>query len=221
MIITIDGPVGTGKSTIAQKVADALGYQFFDTGAMYRCLTYGILKHGITELPPFLKQFTFEIRTIHGEKRYFYEGEDITDKIRQEEVTAQVSQTSAIPEVREKLVDLQRSLSKNTDAVFEGRDMGTVVFPQAELKIYLTASPEVRAERRYQELLKKFPDRITSYASILEQVKERDDRDTTREHSPLRAADDAFILDSTHLSIEEVLEQILLLYKRHFNRNSL
>jgi len=195
MIITIDGPVGTGKSTIAKKVAEAIGFQFIDTGAMYRCLTYALLKHQVDDLKAFLPSFTFETRYIDNQKHYYYEGEDITAKIRQEAVTSQVSE--------------------GTDAVFEGRDMGTVVFPGAELKIYLTASPEIRAERRFVEIQKKFPEQKTSFESVLKHVKERDERDTTRAHSPLRPAEDAHIIDSSDLSIEEVLEAILLLYKSH------
>lgn len=219
MIITIDGPVGTGKSTIAKQVADALAFHFVDTGAMYRCLTYALQKHQISDIPSFLPSFTFEVKQMDGQKRYFYEGEEITDQIRQEAVTSQVSQVSAHPEVREKLVELQRQIGKEGNAVFEGRDMGTVVFPNAELKIYLTASPEVRAERRYREIMEKFPEQNPSYEDILTQVKERDERDTTRAHSPLKQADDAHVVDSTNHSIEEVLNEILLLYKRHIDRN--
>lgn len=215
MIITIDGPVGTGKSTIAKKVAEAIGFQFIDTGAMYRCLTYALLKHQVDDLNAFLPSFTFETKQIDGQKHYFYEEEDITAKIRQEAVTSQVSQVSTDPLVREKLVELQRTIGEGTDAVFEGRDMGTVVFPGAELKIYLTASPEIRAERRFVEIQKKFPEQKTSFESVLKHVKERDERDTTRAHSPLRPAEDAHIIDSSDLSIEEVLEAILLLYKSH------
>lgn len=215
MIITIDGPVGTGKSTIAKQVANALNFHFVDTGAMYRCLTYAIQKHQVSDIPSFLPSFTFEVKQIDGQKRYFYEGEEISDQIRQETVTSKVSQISAIPQVREKLVELQRQIGKEGNAVFEGRDMGTVVFPNAELKIYLTASSEVRAERRYQEILEKFPEQNPSYKEILTQVKQRDERDTTRVHSPLKQADDAHVVDSTNLSIEDVLNEILSLYKRY------
>lgn len=218
MIITIDGPVGTGKSTIAKMVAEAIGFQFIDTGAMYRCLTFALLKHQVTDLHQFLSSFTFEIKEINGRKHYYYEGEDITDKIRQETVTSQVSQISADPLVRNKLVELQRSIGQGANAVFEGRDMGTVVFPKAELKVYLTASPEIRAERRFKEIQKKYPDEQTSYASILQHVKERDKRDTTREHSPLKPAEDAHLIDSSNLTLDEVLKAILFLYKNHLNQ---
>ena len=216
MIITIDGPVGTGKSTIAKQVADALGFQFVDTGAMYRCLTFAIQKHQVKDIASFLSTFTFEVKQIVGKKHYFYEGEEITDKIRQAAVTSQVSQVSALPEVREKLIELQREIGEGIDSVFEGRDMGTVVFPKAELKIYLTADPEVRAERRYKENLQRFPEQKPSYGEILKQVKNRDQRDTTREHSPLKPADDAHVVDSSNLSIEEVLNEILHLYRNKF-----
>ncbi len=216
MIITIDGPVGTGKSTIAKKVAEALGFEFIDTGAMYRCLTFAIEKHRAANLSHFLDSFSFEIKTENGEKRYFYEDEDITDKIRQETVTSRVSQISAFPEVRKKLIDLQRQIGKQGNMVFEGRDMGTIVFPNAGLKIYLTATPEIRAERRYKEILEKFPETHPTYDSILKQVIERDHRDTRRELSPLKPAKDSHIIDSSNLSIEEVLNKILLLYKNRF-----
>lgn len=219
MIITIDGPVGTGKSTIAKQLADALEFHFVDTGAMYRCLTYAIQKHQVTDIASFLPSFSFEVKQKDGQKRYIYEEEDITDAIRQEAVTSQVSQVSAHPAVREKLVDLQRKIGEKGNSVFEGRDMGTVVFPDAELKIFLTASPEVRANRRYREILEKYPEQNPSYDEILHQVKQRDERDTTRAHSPLKQADDAHVVDSTNLSIQEVLNKILFLYKAHVDRN--
>lgn len=213
MIITIDGPVGTGKSTIAKQLADKLGYLFVDTGAMYRCLTYGIIKHKVKELKPFLETFTFEIKVIDNQKHYFYEGEDVSTSIRQDQVTSRVSEVSAIPEVREKLVDLQRTFGRNTSAVFDGRDMGTVVFPNAELKIFLTADPKVRAQRRFDELEKKFPQNHPSYDEVLKSIINRDTRDTTRVHSPLKPAIDAHILDTSNLSISQALNNIYSLTK--------
>jgi cytidylate kinase len=217
MIITIDGPVATGKSTIARKLAEALGYIYFDTGAMYRSLTYGILKHRINienveELEHFLKSFDLDIKMHKGEeKSYCYEGEDITLKIRTPEVTEMVSKISAIPSVRKKLVALQQELAEGVNAVFEGRDMGTVVFPNAGLKIFLTGSPEVRAKRRFDELLARFPElqKSLTLEKALEDINKRDAYDTSREASPLKKADDAFLIDTSHLTPEQIVVKIL------------
>lgn len=216
MIIAIDGPAGTGKSTLAQRLAEKIGFFYCDTGAMYRCLTYALLKHQINfthqkELVSFLSNYTCTIEVREKEKRYFFEGEDITTQIRQERVTSLVSQISSIPEIREKLVALQRELGSQKNAVFEGRDIGTVVFPHAELKIFLTARPEVRAHRRYLELQAKFPDasQHLSLETLLAQVQERDMRDMNRIHSPLFPAKDAYLLDVSDLSIEEALAAIM------------
>ncbi|NGX42781.1 MAG: Cytidylate kinase, partial [Chlamydiae bacterium] len=216
MIITIDGPVGTGKSTIADLLAEKLGFVHFDTGAMYRCVTYGIIKHNIDpsddeQLGQYLKTFDFDIQVSDGKKRYFFEGEDITETIRSEEVTALVSEVSAIRSVRDVLVKFQRKLGSDADAVFEGRDMGTVVFPQAELKIFLTADPKVRASRRHKELREKFPEETLDITvdDVLENLNRRDSIDSTREISPLKQADDAHIVDSSNLTTEEVLDRIL------------
>jgi cytidylate kinase len=218
MIITIDGPTGTGKSTIAKLLAERLGFIHFDTGAMYRCLTYGIIKNHIDEdnaqqLEDYLETFSFQIKIIDGEKHYFVKEEDVTKLIRGEAVTTLVSKVAAIPNVRHHLVRIQRKFAEGIDAVFEGRDIGTVVFPNAELKIYLTASSQVRAQRRYNELVKKFPEesKTLTVEKVLEDVERRDNHDSTREHSPLRQADDAHLVDTSNLSIEEVLQEILKL----------
>jgi cytidylate kinase len=216
MIITIDGPVGTGKSTIAKRLADKLGFVFFDTGAMYRCFTYGIIKNTIDltdagQLDRFLRDFDLDIRVLNGAKRYFFEGSDITDEIRGEAVTSFVSEVSSFGPVREKLVAIQRKLGHGADAVFEGRDMGTVVFPDAELKIFLMAKPEVRAQRRFDELRQKYLKERTDlkFDQVLASINKRDAFDSAREISPLKQADDAYLIDSSGLSIEEVVEEIL------------
>lgn len=216
MIITIDGPVATGKSTIAKKLAEAIGFIYFDTGAMYRTLTYGILKHQIhmdheAQLQEYLKNFDMDIRVIKRERRYFYEGEDISDKIRQDEVTAAVSRVSAHKAVREKLVYLQRELSEGVNAVFEGRDMGTVVFPEAAVKIFLTGRAEVRAKRRFDELMGKYPEehKDLTLEQCLEEITRRDQFDSTREHSPLCQAKDAYVVDTSDLGTEEIVFRIL------------
>jgi cytidylate kinase len=220
MIITIDGPTGTGKSTIAKLLAERLGFIHFDTGAMYRCLTHGIIKNNIDiddekPLEDYLDTFSFQIKIINGEKHYFVKEEDVTKSIRGEAVTALVSKVAAIPTVRHHLVRIQRKFAEGVNSVFEGRDIGTVVFPNAELKIYLTASSEVRAQRRFKELLKKFPEesKTLTLEKVLEDVDRRDSHDSTREHSPLRQADDAHLVDTSNLTIEQVLEEILKLVR--------
>lgn len=216
MIITIDGHIATGKSTIAKKLAHEIGFIFFDTGAMYRCLTYAILKHNINvddheALKEFLKHFNFEIKIKHGDRYYLVDGEDVTLKIRGAEVTSAVSRISAIPAVRHKLVALQREWAVGVNAVFEGRDMGSVVFPKAELKIFLTGRPEVRAARRFAELREKFPNETADLTiqKVLEEIDARDTFDSQRELSPLKQAHDAIIIDTSDLSIEEIILKIL------------
>lgn len=216
MIITIDGPVGTGKSTVAKKLAEAIGFIFFDTGAMYRTLTYGILKHHIDIhqeqlLQDYLDQFHFDIKVIHRERHYFLDGEDVTQSIRGEEINQAVSEISAIKAVRDKLTAIQRELAIGVNAVFEGRDMGTVVFPDAALKIFLTGRPEVRAQRRYDEMKKRNGEenKNLNFEDCLLAINKRDTYDSTREHSPLCQAEDAHVIDTSDLSIEEVVYKIL------------
>jgi CMP/dCMP kinase len=216
MIITIDGPIATGKSSIAKALAREIGYIYFDTGAMYRCLTYGILKEKVNpdnpqELIDYLQRFRFDIKIKLGEKHYFVNGEDVTLSIRGEEVTNHVSKISALHAVREKLVAIQRQYAIGVNAVFEGRDMGTVVFPNAELKIFLTGRPEVRAKRRFDELKAKFPQdtQTLTLEHTLDEINRRDLYDMHRDISPLRKAPDAFEIDTSDLSIQEIVLQIL------------
>lgn len=216
MIITIDGPIATGKSTIAKHLAAAIGYIYFDTGAMYRAFTYGILKHKVNldnlqELEDYLNKFEFDIKVKRGEKRYYVGVDDVTDLIRQDEVTSQVSRVSAIPRVREKMVEFQRGLAKGVNAVFEGRDMGSVVFPNADVKIFLTGRTDVRAKRRYDELKAKFPEitKDLTVEKVTQDLLARDDYDSKREFSPLKKADDAFEVDTSDLSVDEIVYKIL------------
>lgn len=220
MIITIDGPVATGKSSVARKVAEKLGFVFFDTGAMYRCLTYAVLTQHVNlenpkEVENFLLHFHFEIKIEKGERHYYVGKENVSDKIRQAEVTASVSKVSAIPAVRHALVPIQHAFAEGVDAVFEGRDMGTDVFPQADLKIFLSGRPEVRAKRRFDELRAKFPDNTQQLTleKCLQDITQRDLYDSTRETSPLRKAADAHIVDTSDLSLDQVVERILSLVK--------
>jgi len=218
MIITIDGPVATGKSGVAKKLAESIGYIFFDTGAMYRTLTYGILKDKIDikqpdQLQQFLDQFPskFDIKIVQRERRYYFEGEEVTQHIRGQEVTSAVSEVSASKAVRDKLIALQRELAVGVNAVFEGRDMGTVVFPDATLKIFLTGRDDIRSKRRFDELKTKYSQ--DSQNLTLEQclidINKRDTIDSTRENSPLIQAKDAYVIDTSDLTMDEVVFRIL------------
>lgn len=216
MIITIDGPVATGKSTIARQVANSLGFIFFDTGSMYRCITYALIKQKVNiddveEVKSILKNFQYVVADKEGEKHYYVNQEDVTQEIRKEAVTLLVSKVSAMHVVREKLVSLQRNLAVGVNAVFEGRDMGSVVFPNAELKIFLTGRPEVRAKRRFDELRAKFPkdtENLTLEA-IIEDLDRRDTYDSTRKISPLTQPIGAYVIDTSDLTLEEVVDKIL------------
>jgi cytidylate kinase len=216
MIITIDGPVATGKSTIAKKLASEIGYIYFDTGAMYRSVTYAALKNNVNvdnpeDLRQFLDTFQFEQKIKRGERSYFVYGQDVSNEIRLSEVTSNVSRISACPLVREKMVALQKQMAHGVNAVFEGRDMGTVVFPDAQVKIFLTGRPEVRAKRRFDELKAKFPQAYENLTlgQALDDVNKRDELDTNREVSPLKQAPDALVIDTSDLSIDEIIMKIL------------
>lgn len=216
MIITIDGPIATGKSTIAKKLAHEIGFIHYDTGAMYRCLGYAIHQHNINPDDPvaldrFLDRFNFEIKVHNNEKVYYVDHEDVTLKIRSPEVTSYVAKIAAIPAVRKKLVGLQRECATGVNAVFEGRDLGTVVFPDASLKIFLTGRLDVRAVRRFEELCKKFPEQASTLTldKVKADITARDAHDTQRETSPLQQAADAFVVDTSDLTIDEVVIKIL------------
>lgn len=223
MIIAIDGPSGTGKSTVAKGVAKRLGFAFFDTGAMYRSIAWKIQKEKIDpkdleRIKTLLPYFHFEMRTNRkGERRYFVDGEDITEAIRSQEISVISSQIAVYSPVRQALVKVQREFGHSRDAVFEGRDMGTVVFPEADLKIFLTARSEVRAQRRYCELLNKFPDlaQSLSFEQILQEIETRDRTDMTRPVSPLKQAPDAILIDTSDLTAEEVIDKVIRLKPRH------
>ncbi|MCB1109830.1 MAG: (d)CMP kinase [Chlamydiia bacterium] len=213
MIITIDGPSGTGKSTVARGLAEVLGMTYFDTGALYRAISWQILEKKIScdqkeALSSLLESFTYRIRMVEGEKHYFVGKTDVTQAIRSPEVTAIVSEVSALKEVREALKPLQVNFSKEMDVVFEGRDLGTVVFPQAEIKFFLTARPEVRAERRFKELQRKFPDQTFSFDETLQEIQKRDQFDSSREIAPLKRAEDAILIDTSDLTVEEVIQKM-------------
>ena len=219
MIIAIDGPSGTGKSTIAKKIAKELGFVFFDTGSTYRSLAWWLQKEGVDPadeagIAKRLPDFQYEsVQEENGDKRYLVQGEDVTEAIRSPGISALASQIATQAAIRQAMTEIQRNFGKKGNAVFEGRDMGTVVFPNAELKIFLTAKPEVRARRRYDELLLKFPEIADSlrFDQILKEIEARDHNDTTREISPLKQAPDAILVDTSDLTIDQVTRKILQL----------
>lgn len=206
--IAIDGPGGAGKSTIAKQVARALDIDYIDTGAMYRAVGYKLIRDNVDmydedALLAMLKATDID---FSGGKTIL-DGEDISDRIRTQEISRKASECSALAPVRAKLVELQKKMGSTKSVIMDGRDIGTVVLKDAELKIYLTASAEERAERRYKELLLKGED--ISYEKVLADMQERDYNDMHREITPLRKADDAIELDTTGMSIDEVTEYIL------------
>lgn len=217
--IALDGFSSTGKSTVAKRLAKALGYVYVDTGAMYRAVTYYALKKGyigeteknlnalIDALPDI--SLTFQINTEKNQSEIHLNGENVEGKIRNLLVSGHVSEVAAISEVRAKLVEQQQKMGIEKGIVMDGRDIGTVVFPNAELKVFMTASPEHRAERRYKELLQR-GEKI-SYDAVLENVQNRDYIDSHREVSPLRKADDAIEFDNSDLTLEEQFLAILKL----------
>ena len=209
--IAIDGPAGAGKSTIAKRLAKELGYIYVDTGAMYRAMAYYFLKNHISaedenRIAAACEHVDITIRYQDGEQQVILNGENVNGVIRNEEVGNMASSTSVYPVVRKKLVELQQQLAVKENVIMDGRDIGTVVLPNADVKIYLTASSKVRAKRRYDELT------ATGEACDLDQIEQdiidRDYRDMNRETSPLKQADDAVLLDSSDLDIDGVVEKM-------------
>ena len=216
MNIAIDGPAGAGKSTIAKKVAKKMGYIYVDTGAMYRAMALFMIKQGIdpSDAPSIeeaCKIADISIEYRDGEQVVLLNGENVNAYLRTEEVGNMASVTSVNAKVREKLVELQQKLAKTKDVVMDGRDIGTVVLPNAEVKVYLTASSLVRAQRRALELEAK--GESTDLSKIEADIIERDNRDMTRAISPLKQAEDATLIDSSYMTIDEVVEAILNLVK--------
>ena len=212
--IAIDGPAGAGKSTLAKQLAQRLGFLYVDTGALYRAIAYyAITQQAETaeEIAALLKDLTVTMQVIDGTQHVFVNGEDVSDRIRTPEVSMGASKVSAIPAVREFLFELQQNLAKAQSVVMDGRDIGTVVLPHADLKIFLTASAEKRAGRRYLELQEKQPGDAPSYADVLADVKQRDYQDMTREIAPLKQAEDAVLVDTTELSFEQSSEALYAL----------
>ena len=215
--IAIDGPAGAGKSTIAKLVAKELGFIYVDTGAMYRGLAVHFLKKGIVpgeveKIEAACEDAKVELGYENGVQQVYLNGENITSQLREEAVGNMASVSSAVPAVRAKLLDLQRNLAKEKDVVMDGRDIGTNVLPDADLKIYLTASSKVRAERRYKELVEKGVK--ADFNKIEEDIIIRDRQDMEREIAPLKQADDAVLVDSSDMTIEEVVDAIVAEFEK-------
>jgi CMP/dCMP kinase len=216
LIIAIDGPVGSGKSTLARRVADLMGYVYIDTGAMYRALALKALRRGLGldregDLETLARGTRIDLKALDGTQQVFLDGEDVTTAIRTPEVSQAASKIAVVSGVRHVLVAEQRRAGQQGGVVMEGRDIGSVVFPDADLKIFLTASPEVRADRRYHEHQQK-GDAIDR-ARTLDEIHERDQRDRERTTSPLVRAPDAVVVDSTAMEAEEVARLVVMLAK--------
>lgn len=207
--IAIDGPAGAGKSSIAREVASELGFVYVDTGALYRAIA--LFSTEYSSRREFLNVLEddchLEMKYFGGTQCIFLNGDNVTDKIRTPEISMKASEVSALPEVREFLLETQKDIAREYNVIMDGRDIGTVVLPDADLKIYLTASAEERASRRYLELEDK-PD-APSYEQLLEEIKQRDYNDMHREVAPLKQAKDAVLIDSTTMGFHEVCEEIL------------
>ena len=214
--IAIDGPAGAGKSSVARLAAKALGFIYIDTGALYRAVGVAVLRKGLKtdcreDVLSVLPEISIELAFVEGEQRVLLNSEDVSRDIRLPEASMAASNVSAIPEVREFLLDMQKRLARENNCLMDGRDIGTVILPHAKPKIFLTASPEVRADRRYKELIEKGTPK--DYNELLEEIKLRDYNDSHRAVAPLKPADDAYILDSSDMPIEAVVEKIVSLAK--------
>ncbi len=214
--IAIDGPAGAGKSTIARKLAANLGYIYVDTGALYRAVGVNAMRNGADtknaeQVTATLSSAKVSLRFVEGEQRVFLGEEDVSLAIRTPEASMAASNVSAIPAVREFLFDLQRDIAKANNCIMDGRDIGTVVLPDAQVKVFLTASAEVRAKRRYDELLAKGME--ADYNQVLEEMVQRDYQDSHRAIAPLKQADDATLVDTSEMNLEQVLEALETIVK--------
>ena len=214
MIVAIDGPAASGKSTAAIGVAKALNITHLDTGAMYRAITFGLIKNQINfknvkAVEAYLNTLELKFSIKEKNTALILDNTDITEKIRSNKINENVSEVSAIKIVREFMVKIQREMAKDTDCILEGRDIGTVVFPNADYKFFITANDKSRAERRLIDLVSVGDKKASELDIVLDELRVRDHKDSTRDHSPLQKADDAIIIDTTHLAIDEVVKKIV------------
>ena len=209
--VAIDGPAGAGKSTIAKAAAKELNYIYVDTGALYRTIAYNAIKKNIiddtNEIIAMLDDTNVELKYIDGVQAVFLNGEDVSSFIRTPEISMGASKVSAIPEVRAFLLNLQQEIAKTNDVIMDGRDIATVVLPNADVKIFLFASPECRAERRYKELIEKGED--VNYEDVLADVNQRDYQDSHREIAPLKPSEDSIMLDTSLINLEESIQLVI------------
>ena len=218
--IAIDGPGGADKSTIARAVAAELGFIYVDTGALYRAVGLNALRHGIDTrnidgIVKMLDETDVSLSFIDGEQRVMLNGEDVSTAIRLPEASMAASNVSAIPAVRQFLFDLQRKIAEENNCLMDGRDIGSVVLPNADLKLFMTASPETRAQRRFDELKAKGED--VKYSEILDELNKRDYQDSHREIAPLKQAEDAILFDTSDLSFDEVKNKLIEMIKEIIN----
>jgi len=214
--VAIDGPAGAGKSTLAKAAAARLGFVYVDTGAIYRTVGLAVKKAGLSHedmegIKSLLPNVHVDVRYSGGVQKMYLNGQDVTDKIRTPEMSVYASCVSAIPEVRAFLMDMQRQMAQCHDVIMDGRDIGTVVLPDAGLKVFLTASAEKRAMRRYRELIEK--GQTVTYEEVLSDMQARDAKDTNRTAAPLRVAEDAVLLDTSNLSLEDSVETLVAMIR--------
>ena len=218
--IAIDGPAGAGKSTIAKTVSKKLGFIYVDTGALYRTVSLKFSKAGATpekidNVDEILSNLSVNIEFKDGEQRMILDGVDVTDKIRTPEVSMMASAVSAIPAVRAFLLETQRRLARENNVIMDGRDIGTVVLPDAEIKIFLTATPEARAQRRFDELIEKGMD--VKYEDVLSDIIKRDHNDSTRAVAPLKPAEDSIFVDTSGNTLEQSVKQLSEIIERELS----
>lgn len=211
MIVAIDGPAGTGKGTVAKLISERLDFVYIDTGAMYRCITLKMIRENISldeeeKIKDLLERTKITFKNLDDKQHVYLDEEDVSDLIRKPNVNELVSPVSAIKIIRIKMVELQRKLGEEGNVIMEGRDITTVVFPNAEVKIYLDAKLEIRAERRYKELIARGND--VTYEDTLESIRKRDKNDMEKEMGALKIAEDAVVIDTSNMTIEEVYDKI-------------
>lgn len=215
--VAIDGPAGAGKSTIAKAAAKRLGYIYVDTGALYRAIAYNAVKNGIIDstdsIISMLDNTDVELKYTNGVQAVYLNGEDVSDYIRTPEISMGASKVSAISEVRAFLLELQRDIAKKNNVIMDGRDIATVVLPDADVKIFLFASPECRAQRRYKELVEKGQD--VKYEDVLADVNQRDYQDSNREIAPLKPCEESVMADTSDKTLDESIEYIINIIEEH------